>query len=114
MGKPIVSKRKGDAISNGLFLVSLGGLFYFNFWWPGILLSIWILLAVRQYLAGRHFDLVLSSIVLLGLFIVTLFNINFATLMPALFILGGIYIILREYFYREDKEDPYDKDEPSN
>lgn len=109
MGQPLMSKNKSDAISNGLFLISLGGLFYFNFWWPGILLSIWVLLAVRQFLTGRKFDLILTSIVLLGLFLVAYFNINFAHLMPALFILGGLYVILREYFYTEDKEDPSEK-----
>lgn len=112
MSKPILSRRKGDAISNGLFLVGLGVLFYTNFWWPGILLALWVLLGTKQYLSGRHFDLIVTSIVLLGLFLVAYFNINFASLMPALFVVGGLYIILREYFYSEDKRD--DSDKPSD
>jgi hypothetical protein len=96
------SKRKADAISNGVFLVCLGILFYTRFWWPGILLALWALLVVRQYLTGRMYDLIISSIILLGLFVVNYFNINWSILMPALFVVGGIYLIFREYYYSEE------------
>ncbi len=102
MNMQIVSKKKADAISNGVFLVSLGILFYTNSWWPGILLGLWAYLATRQYLMGRVYDFILTSIILIGLFIVSFFKIDWTILTPILFVLGGIYIIFREFFYAED------------
>lgn len=98
----IVSKRKADVFSNGAFLISLGILFYTNAWWPGILLAIWIALFLRQYLTGRTYDAIISSVILLGLFFFSFFDFQWAVVMPVLFVLGGIYIIFREYFFTED------------
>lgn len=102
MTQTIMSKRKADAISNGAFLIALGVLFYTNFWWPGILAAIWISIGLRQFLTGRIYDLCISTIILLGLFAMTVFNFEWAVLLPVLFIVGGIYIIFREYFFAED------------
>lgn len=97
-----ISKKKADAISNGAFLIALGLLFYTGFWWPGILLAIWINVGLRQFLTNRIYDFCISTVILLGLFIVTLFNFEWAVLLPVLFIIGGLYIIFREYFFAED------------
>lgn len=100
--KPITSKRKADTISNGAFLIALGILFATDTWWPGILLAIWVTLALRQYLAGRIYDLCISTAILMGLFAISIFKWNWSVLMPILFVVGGIYIIFREYFFGED------------
>jgi predicted membrane protein len=108
MSKPLLTKRKADALSNGIFLVCLGILFYSTTaWWPGILLAIWAALATRQYLTGRIYDLIMSSVILLGLFLVITFSLDWSTLMPVLFILGGAYLVFREYYF----VDPLDKEE---
>lgn len=100
-----ISRKKAEAISSGVFLISLGILFYLNAWWPGILLAIWAFLATRQSLTGRHFDMIVTTFILVGLFSVITFNISWATLGPLLFIVGGGYVIFREYFYvREGDE----------
>lgn len=99
MAEEIVSKRKSIAISNGLFLIGIGILYYTDTWWPGILLVLWAALASRQYLSGRRYDLIISSVILIGLFLITLFKIQSALLIPILFVVGGIYIIFREYFF---------------
>jgi predicted membrane protein len=98
----ILPKRKSDAISNGVFLITLGILFFTNSWWPGILLALWAVLVVRQYFTGRYYDLIITSIILLGLFVINYFNIGWDILMPVLFVIGGIYIIFREYFFSDD------------
>lgn len=102
MGKLILSRRKASAISNGAFLIGLGILIYTNAWWPWILLAIWVGLALRQYLTGRTYDLVVSTFVLIGLFLITLFRLDWSMLMPILFVIGGIYIIFREYYFAEE------------
>jgi predicted membrane protein len=101
----MIAKRKAEAISSGVFLISLGVLFYLNAWWPGILIAIWLFLAIRQFLCERYFDFAVSTFILLGLFIINIFNISWSYLGPLLFIAGGIYLILREYFLIEDRRD---------
>lgn len=98
----IYSKTRAETISNGAFLVALGVLFATEYWWPGILLAIWVALAIREYLSGRYYDLAITSIILLGLFAFTFFQWGWSIILPILFIIGGIYIIFREYFYGED------------
>ncbi|MEI8365591.1 MAG: hypothetical protein WCF65_04150 [Parachlamydiaceae bacterium] len=99
MAKEILSKRKSIAISNGLFLIGIGILYYTETWWPGILLVLWLTLAARQYLSGRKYDFAITSVILIGLFLITFFKIQSAMLIPVLFVTGGIYIIFREYFF---------------
>lgn len=103
MSQPVVSKGKAEALSNGVFLIGLGVLFYTNFWWPGILLALWAMLAVRQLLSDRRFDFIVSTVVLGGIFIISYFSLNWDLILPALFVLGGLYIIFREYLYSDDK-----------
>lgn len=113
MAQVILSKRKADAVSNGVFLISLAVLIYTDFWWPGILIALWLTLIVRQYLTGRIYDLVMTSILLLGLFFITMLNINWSILVPVLLILGGIHIIFREFCVAEgiEDEDPIEETE---
>ena len=40
-----------NAIWGGVFLIGLGILWYFNFWWPGILFLIGIMILVRAVIA---------------------------------------------------------------
>jgi hypothetical protein len=100
-----MSKRKADAISNGVFLICLAVLIYTKAWWPGILLALWVTLGIRQYLTGRFYDLVVTTVLLVGLFLVTFFNLNWSVLVPVLLVLGGIHIIFREYCVAEGVED---------
>jgi len=97
-----ISKRKIDALSTGVLLFGLGILFYTNTWWPGILLVIWAYLGMKQWLSNRIFDLIVTSIILPGLFLVSFFDVKLNVLVPVLFFLGGLYIIFREFFFGED------------
>ncbi len=102
MAKPMVSKRKADAISNGAFLIGLGILLFTDHWWPNILLVLWVTLFLRQYLTGRNYDALVSTVILIGLFVVSFIKINWSVIIPVLFVIGGIYLIFREYFYAEE------------
>lgn len=94
-----MSKGKADAIANGVFLIILGILLYANQWWPWILLALCANLGLRQYLTNRKFDMFVSIAIFGTMFIIAYFNITLAVLMPILFMVGGAYLILREYFY---------------
>lgn len=102
MAKPLMSKKKAHALSNGVFLICLAILFYTNLWWPGILLALWATIGLRQHLLGRRFDFIVTSIIFIGLFLVSVFKLEWNVLMPVLFLVGGLYLIVREYFFESD------------
>lgn len=95
-----MSKKKAHAISNGIFLISLGILIFTNAWWPGILLALWASIATRQFLTGRVYYAMLTSFILLGLFFVTLFKFH-DYLAPVILVIGGIFLIVKEYFFED-------------
>lgn len=88
---------KAEAIGNGVFLILLGVLFYFRWLWPGILLAVWASFGIRQLLTGRHSDFLLTSLLLGSLFIVIFFDLSWNMLTPILFVLGGGYLIYKEF-----------------
>ncbi|WP_068468264.1 hypothetical protein [Candidatus Protochlamydia phocaeensis] len=96
---PFMPKRKADSISNGIFLILLGVLFYTGAWWPGILFAIGLSFALRQFLTGKRSNFFITLVLLGLLSIITLAGMAFSLLFPLLFVLFGIYLILREYVY---------------
>ena len=97
MAHPYVSQKKAHAISTALFLVGLAILIFTDEWWPGIMLMIGIPLALRQYLLGRHYDMMVSLLVFIGTFVTVQFDISWRIFLPILFTMGAIYILLREF-----------------
>jgi hypothetical protein len=124
MAKMIMSKRKAQALSFALFLGALAILTLTKSWWPAIMLAVGLPLALRQYLIGNMYDMYITLFVCIGVFITVQFDIQWAILLPVLFVTGGVYIFIREFFgpkefseeeNEEDKnkeieENPEDKD----
>lgn len=98
MAKKIMSQRKAHALSFALFLIGLAILTLSKIWWPAIMLVIGLPLALRQYLLGRMYDMIISLVVFIGVFITVQFQIKWDILLPVLFTIGGIYIFFREFF----------------
>jgi len=105
MAHPIMSKRKAQSLSFALFLIGLAIITYLKYWWPGIMLAIGIPLALKQYLQGKIFDVIVSLIVFIGVFITVQFNIKWEIVLPVLFTLGGIYVFFKEFFGPKDIEE---------
>lgn len=103
MAKPILSRKKAQALSVGLMLIGLGILTYAKVWWPPLLLVIGIPLALRQYLLGKRFDMVISIFIFVGAYITIQFSIKWEMILPILFAVGGIYILVREFFIKKDE-----------
>jgi len=111
MAKALVSRKKAEALSFALFLVGIGILFLLNSWWPGIALVVGIPLAVKQYLLGQRWDVFITLFILGGIFVTVQFKIPWDMLLPALFILGGFYIFIKEFFLRKPlDESEYEED----
>jgi hypothetical protein len=95
---PIMSKRKAQAYSTALFLAGLAALIITDDWWPGIMLAIGLPIALRQYLLGRTYDMMISLLVFVGTFVTVQYDISWRIFLPILFTLGALYILFREFF----------------
>jgi predicted membrane protein len=113
MAKPIMSRKKAHSLSFALFLAGLALITYFKYWWPGIMLAIGLPLALRQYLLGKRFDMTVSLIVFLGVFVTVQFNIKWEVVLPVLFTLGGLYVFFKEFFGPKEIEET-DEEEDHN
>jgi hypothetical protein len=102
-----MTEQKADMIGKGIFLIGLGLLFILNAWWPWLLLVILASLGVRHLLLKKYWELTLTAIVFIFLFVVAIFHFEEMYLIPALLILGGTYFIVREFFFdsSEGKKD---------
>lgn len=98
MPRPLVSRKRASALSSALFLLSIAVLIYTGQWWPGILLGIGLPMALRQYLLGRTYDMLISLVVFVGGFITVGFDISWQLLLPVLFTLAAVYVVAREFF----------------
>ena len=75
------------------------------------MLVVGIPMALRQYLMGKRFDMIISLIVFIGVFITVQFSIKWEIILPVLFTLGGLYIFIKEFFGpKEETEDEREED----
>ena len=110
---PITSRKKAGALSTALFLIGLATLIFTDAWWPGIMLIVGLPLALRQFLMGRTYDMMVSLLVFVGTFITVQFDISWKIFLPVLFTLGAIYILFRE-FLGPDETTEEEKEEELN
>ena len=96
MPHPLTSRRRAHRFSTALFLVGLAVLIYTNLWWPGIMLVIGLPMALRQFLLGRKYDMIVSLAVFVGTFVTIEYDISWQIFLPVLLTLGAIYMFLRE------------------
>jgi 4-hydroxybenzoate polyprenyltransferase len=105
-----VSRKRAKAFSAALFLVGLASLTFLG-WWPGIMLVIGLSLALRQFLLGHHYDMVVTLLVFGGGFLTLAFSIPWNFFLPTIFVLGAIYILVREFFeVRTETEQEQEED----
>lgn len=105
----LVSKKRARALSAALFLLGLAALAITEFWWPGIMLVIGLPLALRQYLLGRTYDMLVSLVLFVGTFVLVAFDISWKIFLPTIFTVGAIYILCREFL--ESRPEPEDEKE---
>lgn len=95
---PHTSRKKAQALSTSLFLIGLATLIFTEAWWPGIMLIVGLPLALRQFLLGRTYDMMMTLLVFVGTFVTVQFDISWRIFLPILFTLGALYILFREFF----------------
>lgn len=109
MAHPLTSRRKAQALYTALFLLGIAVLIFTDMWWPGIMLVVGLPLALRQYLLGRTYDMMISLLVFVGTFVTVQFDISWRVFLPMLFSLGAVYVLVREF--AETTTEPVDEDE---
>lgn len=103
MTQAIMSKKGAHALTFALFLLGIAFLLFIKAaWWPTIMLAIGLPLALRQYLLGKRYDMTVSLIVFVGIFITVRFNIAWEHILPVLLTIGALYIFLKEFIAPED------------
>jgi hypothetical protein len=100
--RPITSRRKARAISSALLLLGLAGLFWGFAWWPNIMLVIGLPLALRQFLLGRTYDMIVILLVFVGGYITNAFDLSWEVFLPVIFSIGAIFILFKEFFGPEE------------
>lgn len=98
MHHPLTSRKKAQILALVLFLIGLAILIYVDRWWPGIMLVVGLPIALRQYLLGQTYDMILSLIIFVGVFVTVQFDIAWKIFLPVLLTLGALYIFFREFF----------------
>jgi len=106
MVMPIVSKQRAKAICSALFLVGLGIVGFTANWWPGVMLAIGIPLALRQYLLRKPYDVFVTLLIFVGVFVTAQFNNSWNIIMPVMFTVGGIYVFFRDYIESKLSPEP--------
>lgn len=110
---PITSKKRAGALSTSLFLLGLATLIFTQSWWPSIMLIVGLPIALRQFLLGRNYDMLITLTVFIGTFITATFDISWQIFLPILFTLAAIYIFFREFF-GPDETDEEEREEQIN
>ena len=116
---PVTSRKKAQALSTALFLIGLATLIFTDAWWPGVMLIIGLPLALRQYLLGRTYDMMMTLLVFIGTFVTVQFDISWRIFLPILFTLGALYILFREVLgpdetTEEEKEEELNREIEEN
>jgi predicted membrane protein len=105
MACPLVSNRRAKAISSAVFLLGLAVISFQFEMWPAIMVVIGVSLALRQYLLGHIYDMILSLVVFFGVFFTSLYDISSDILLPVVFILGAIYLLSKEFWHRHEDDE---------
>jgi len=96
MTHPLASRKKARTISLSLFLVALAIVSFSGKWWPGMMPAVGIPLAIKQYLLGKRYDVLITLLVFIGGFISVSKEFSWPVLLPVLFTLGAIYVFCRD------------------
>src|SRR5262245_22916953 len=115
---PMLPKKKAYAISNGVFLILLGLLFYTGQWWPGILFVIGATFAIRQYLIGHRIEFLITLILIALLGIFSLTGHATSLLFPFGLIVLGLCLIIKELvqspFLKQDSDVSNDQEKKND
>jgi predicted membrane protein len=89
------SRAKGFAIA--IFLIGLGIISITDNWWPEMMLVIGASLAIRQLFLRKYYEMMISIIVFLGIFVTNKYTFSWKVVWPVIFFTSALFILMREY-----------------
>jgi uncharacterized membrane protein len=101
----LARSKSGNHAFTGVFLVGLGVIALFNFWWPGIMFVIALAMLVAALLDGRLGENIVGVAILVGIGIVgvvTKLHLQTGlTIWPFLFIVIGLAYLVKTFWKRD-------------
>jgi hypothetical protein len=98
-------KRRGDAVSGGIFLISLGVLIITNWWWPGIMFALGLSSGAGLIFRGRIWQGILSLAffcsIPFAIWIIQETEIPWTLVGPLVLIGIGVIVLVKALFFRE-------------
>ena len=98
MSSPIMTKKRADILSFSFGIFGILLLTYQHTLWPNILLVLTGTLVLRQFLRGRTYDMLLTLLVIGGLYTTLAWVVNWNSLISVILTVASIYILFREFF----------------
>jgi hypothetical protein len=99
-------KRQGDAISGGIFLISLGVLLVTGWWWPGIMFALGLSSGAGLIFRGKIWSGIFSLAVFCSIpiiiWIIQETNIPWTLVGPLVLIGVGVIILVKTFIIRDD------------
>lgn len=99
MAHPKTSLHKNHVICGLLFLILALYVILWGRWWPDTALAVGIPLALRFFLLGKYFDTSTTLLCFVGFYVLGTFDIDWQALLYALFGMGAVYILLKEWVF---------------
>ncbi|MFC2053884.1 hypothetical protein ACFLV7_06235 [Chloroflexota bacterium] len=101
-----VNKRKGDAISGGIFLICLGILLFTGWWWPGIMIALGLSSGAGLIFRGKIWQGVLSLAffcsIPIGVWIIQETEVPWTLVGPLILIGIGVIVLVKAFVLREE------------
>jgi hypothetical protein len=109
---------RASALSGGIFLISLGILFFTGWWWPGIMIAIGLASCAELVFRGKIWrgigTLAFFLAIPIVIWIVQETQIPWAIVGPLILIGIGVIILVKTFFLNEDGQEEGERpDEPS-
>ncbi len=111
MHKQITSKKRAGAISLALFFVGLGIVSIFDAWWPALMIVIGFPLALRQFLVGKYYEMLITILIFGGIYAIDQYKFSGNVILPVVFFVCALFILMREYVdNKTEQEDQKEED----
>lgn len=98
-------KRQASAISGGIFLISLGVLFFTGWWWPGIMFAIGLSGGAELIFRGKIWrgltTLVFFCAIPFVIWLISETQVPWSIVGPLILIGIGVIILVKAFFLRE-------------
>lgn len=89
-------KQNADRIGGGVFLIGLGIIAIFNYWWPGIMFVIGAMLITKGLMSGQRLENLTGAFVVIAIgAIFALEDVigNIGSLWPIVLIAAGLFML---------------------